>query len=313
MAIDMKYFRHFAVAALVATYFLIFVGALVRVSGAGLGCPDWPHCFGRWIPPTDVSQLPPEMDPSDFNFVLAWIEYVNRLMGVIVGLSIASVGILAIAAYRKHKGILVASILAALLVAYQGWQGSQVVSSELEPLIVSVHMGIAFIIVSLLLYVVYRAYTINTASASVPAYPARLRPWSALLWIAVLLQVVFGTQVRSAVEIAAEKYPLYSPAAWLEEAGLYGYVHSVLGITIAAAALYIASQILGRSKNPAPVVRHSAWAMMALIFIQTVFGITLYTAGLPSVVQVLHVWLASLITGLAMILFIATKPRGAQL
>lgn len=152
----MKTFRRVAVAALVATYLLIFLGALVRVSGAGLGCPDWPHCFGRWIPPTDVSQLPPDMDPSDFNFVLAWIEYVNRLMGVIVGLLIASVGIMAIAKFRKHKSILFASILAAVLVAYQGWQGSQVVSSELEPLIVSVHMGIAFIIVSLLLYVVYR-------------------------------------------------------------------------------------------------------------------------------------------------------------
>lgn len=308
MAPDIKIFRRLAAAALAATYFLIFVGALVRVSGAGLGCPDWPHCFGRWIPPTDVSQLPPDMDPSDFNFVLAWIEYINRLIGVVVGLLIASVGVMAIARLRKYKGLLVASILASVLVAYQGWQGSQVVASELEPMIVSAHMGIAFVIVSLLIYIVYRAWVLSYKPGALAVYPSGMRSWSAVLGVAVLIQVVLGTQVRSAVEVASGKFPLYSAEAWLDEAGLYGYVHSVLGIIIAAAALFIASRLLGRSQNPLPIVRQSSWTLMVLAFVQTIFGVTLYTAGLPSVVQVLHVWLASLITGLAMILFLATKP-----
>lgn len=307
-----KSFQRLAVAALVATYFLIFVGALVRVSGAGLGCPDWPHCFGRWIPPTDISQLPPDMDPSDFNFVLAWIEYVNRLVGVVVGLLIASVGIMAIAKLRKYKSLLVSSILASILVAYQGWQGSRVVASELEPLIVSVHMAIAFIIVSLLLYIVYQVHRITHNSEYAPVYPPRIRLWTGILLLAVMIQVILGTQVRSAVEIAAEKFPLYSAAAWLDEAGMYGYIHSVLGIIIAAGGLYVASRLLGKSINPAPVVRPSAWALMALIFVQTVFGIALYTAGLPGVVQVMHVGLAGMIIGLAMILFVATKPAGTR-
>ncbi len=305
---DMKTFRRLAVAALVTTYFLIFIGALVRVSGAGLGCPDWPHCFGRWIPPTDVSQLPPEMDPSDFNFVLAWIEYVNRLVGVVVGLLIAAVGVMALVKFRRHKSILASSIAAALLVAYQGWQGSQVVASELEPLIVSVHMAVAFIIVSLLLYIVYQVHRITYNSEYAPVYPRRIRLWTGVLLLAVMIQVVLGTQVRSAVEIAAGKFPLYSAATWLDEAGMYGYIHSVLGVIIAAGGLYVASRLLGKSINPAPVVRPSAWALMALIFIQTVFGIALYTAGLPGVVQVMHVGLAGMIIGLAMILFVATKP-----
>ncbi len=76
----MKRFRHLALFATFATYFAIFMGGLVRVSGAGLGCPDWPKCFGRWFPPTSLSQLPPEIDPSLFNLTLAWIEYINRLM-----------------------------------------------------------------------------------------------------------------------------------------------------------------------------------------------------------------------------------------
>ncbi len=304
----MTLFRRLAVAALIATYFLIFVGALVRVSGAGLGCPDWPHCFGRWIPPTNVSQLPPDMDPSDFNFVLAWIEYVNRLIGVIVGLLIAAVGITAIAKYRKQKNILIASIVAAILVAYQGWQGGQVVSSALEPLIVSAHMGIAFIIVSLLLYITYHAYNTSPPPPGQDVYPPRMRLWSGILWLAVLIQVVLGTQIRSAVETAAEKYPLFSPEAWLDEAGMYGYVHSILGITIATAGWFIAARVLGASSNPSPLVHRTSWALMVLVFVQTIFGIVLYTGGLPPVVQVLHVWLAAIITGLTLLLYVATKP-----
>jgi len=87
--------------AAVVTYLLIFTGGLVRVSGSGLGCPDWPKCFGRWIPPTSVSQLPPDWDPAQFNFTLAWIEYLNRLFGVFTGLIILVAAILAVKHFAK--------------------------------------------------------------------------------------------------------------------------------------------------------------------------------------------------------------------
>src|SRR5258705_10446074 len=78
-------FQLLALCTTAATYLLILVGGLVRASGAGLGCPDWPRCFGSWIPPASAADLPPQFDPSLFNPTLMWTEYLNRLLGWTAG------------------------------------------------------------------------------------------------------------------------------------------------------------------------------------------------------------------------------------
>ena len=117
-------FYKLCLTTLVAIYFLIAVGGIVRATGSGMGCPDWPKCFGNWVPPTSIEQLPPDYKESysalrekknvkfakylqvigmtdtankilndqsilveaDFNAVKTWIEYLNRLVGVVIGL-----------------------------------------------------------------------------------------------------------------------------------------------------------------------------------------------------------------------------------
>src|SRR5688572_22855558 len=119
----MRSFRRLTISTLVAVYLLILVGGIVRSTGSGMGCPDWPKCFGNWVPPTSVSELPVDYkdtyaayrdkknkrfakylagfgmketaekllnDPgvlkeADFNPTKTWIEYVNRVIGVIIG------------------------------------------------------------------------------------------------------------------------------------------------------------------------------------------------------------------------------------
>ena len=100
----MKPFRTFAYLSTGLTYLLIFIGGLVRVAGAGMGCPDWPKCFGRWIPPTSLDQLPVYIDPAQFNIVLAWIEYCNRVFGTLVGVTITITLILGLKNYASYPG-----------------------------------------------------------------------------------------------------------------------------------------------------------------------------------------------------------------
>ena len=304
----MRLFKNFALLSTIATYLLIFTGGLVRVSGAGLGCPDWPKCFGRWIPPVSLNQIPPEFDPNLFNFTLDWIEYINRLLGVLVGLLILGTAILALIHFRKYVRILYASLAAALLVAFQGWQGSQVVASELEPFIVSIHTIIAFIIISLLIYVVQRVHLIENPTEMINArYPRGSSLLVGLLWILSIIQVLLGTRVRSAIELEEMNYPLYTAAEWLARIGAIDELHMILGIFLTAAAVVIGFYIIKNSVSKPPVVVKSVWSMLFITTIQIVLGLVLILVGLPSLMRLFHLWLASLLIGILLFMFTLMK------
>src|SRR5687768_11618062 len=90
----MKGFQRILLFCIIGTYLVILAGAVVRGTGSGLGCPDWPRCFGRWVPPMDISELPENYKEvykisgktiADFDPFKTWTEYINRLLGVILG------------------------------------------------------------------------------------------------------------------------------------------------------------------------------------------------------------------------------------
>ena len=153
-----KLFFRSALISTILSYLLIFVGGLVRVSGSGLGCPDWPKCFGRWVPPTSIEQIPTHIDPTSFNIVLAWIEYGNRMLGVIVGFSIIIMTVIAVLYFRNNSKILYSALWSLFLVGANGGLGAIVVSSVLNPFIVSLHMILALFLVSVLSYGTIESY-----------------------------------------------------------------------------------------------------------------------------------------------------------
>ncbi len=310
----MRAFKKFSLLSIFFTYLVIFVGGLVRVSGAGLGCPDWPKCFGSWIPPLHMSQVPPEFNPLTFNITLAWIEYINRLVGMTVGLLIAITAVLAIIHFRKNKSILIPSIASALLVAYQGWQGSRVVASELAPMIVTVHMVIAFIIISLLIYVYMQAHFISNPEEVKRAKYINGIHWGVVfVWLISIVQVLLGTQVRGALEQVREHFPLDKATEWLAQIGGVDDLHMTLGGMVAFGAWVLGFAILKFSKNAPVIVIQTAWAMIVILLLQIVLGLALVMAGLPSLLQLFHLWLASLLIGALLILYTTIRKGEGQL
>ncbi len=313
----MKSLQKIALVSTVATYILIFIGGLVRVSGAGLGCPDWPKCFGRWIPPTDVSQLPSTMDPSRFNFTLAWIEYINRLCGVSVGILIAITAAMALIYARKAPRILWPAVAAGLLTAFQGWQGSVVISSELQPAVVTVHAVLALVIVSLLIWVTQQAYYHEHPNEQGDNYLPPSGPrWLTILWAAAIVQVILGTQMREGLEKMRDLYPLDSATQWVLKIGGISHIHMTLGLIVAVATWVAGRMVLRKSRRLTRMVRQAmVWAMI-LVGLQILSGLSFIFLGVPALVQVFHLWIASLFVGTLLIVFSAARrsrqPMGLE-
>ncbi len=302
----MKSFRKFSFFTTIATYCLIFIGGLVRVSGAGLGCPDWPTCFGRWIPPTSLDQVPADM-VDQFNMTLAWIEYSNRVCGMLVGLLILAVAIWAILKFRDNKKILYATSSAAILTAITGLQGATVISSLLEPIVITVHMLLALLIVSLMIYATAQAYYAENPEKPKEKLPVKLSGQVRILWIAGFVQILIGTQVRSLIELASREFPNLNSIEWLSKVGMFNHLHMTVGVFVVAYTLHVAVKLL-KYKDKLTVLAHRAILFMAAaVIMQLVIGVTFMMVATQPITQVFHLWIASLFIGAVLLIYISVK------
>jgi len=294
-------YRFLALIATAATYALIFIGGLVRVSGAGLGCPDWPKCFGGWIPPVSAEGLPDYIDPARFNFTLAWIEYGNRLVGVLVGLLILATALLAIRYYRQQPKVLIPSLIAAVLVAFQGWLGGVVVAMELKPVLVSAHLVLAFSTVLLLIYALLQSFYTDRTLKTEAVYPSQAKWLLIGLGILTFAQILLGAQVRGQLEILADAFPLLPDSAWLARVGFIQDLHMIVGIFTVLYALLAGFFILRLSEKPTRVAQRAIWLMVLLALAQLALGLTFLVFGLLPILQLFHLWFASLLLGVILV------------
>lgn len=305
-------FARLALATTVATYLLILVGGLVRASGAGLGCPDWPTCYGRWIPPTSVSQLPAGFDPATFNAVLTWTEYTNRLLGVTIGFLITATTVTALMWHRSRPKILWPSVGALVLVGFEGWLGGQVVRSGLEPWMISAHLMFALIIVTLLLLATFTAFRLRAGEPrALGTERGRLR-WVAVGVIAVvLLQVYLGTLVRGGLEQAVGADPQLARGDWLAAIPMQDQAHRGVAALAGLAVVALMLQIRTRFSADRALV---AWSTVAalLVAVQVLLGIILGRMSLPPAAQVLHLSVASLLLGALVVVALLSGRSHAE-
>jgi len=298
-------FQTLALWTTVTTYLLIFVGGLVRASGAGLGCPDWPRCFGSWIPPASAAELPPGFVASQFNPTLMWTEYLNRLLGVLVGLLILATLISAWRHHRQTPNIFWPTLLAFLLVVFQGWLGGVVVQHELAAWIVTIHMIVALVIVSLLLYAtVYARLRIDAGQSSNHKVHSRLA-WSAAMLIAVtLLQIVLGTQVRERVdEGLADGLARMNV---LDLVGAFDRWHRAWSVVVVMLTMMTGWLVWAQHRTDARLIRAMAGIVM-LVALQVLFGVTMTYLALTPAAQVGHLTGSSLLVGAQTVLLLLVR------
>jgi cytochrome c oxidase assembly protein subunit 15 len=220
-----------------------------------MGCPDWPTCFGKWIPPTSVSELPPDykeqnaayrdkknqkfarylsiigleetsrkiledksiLKEADFNPARTWVEYVNRLVGVTIGLFIIALFFASWSLRKASPQIFYGSLAALILVIVQGWFGSIVVSTNLTPWTITLHMFQAIVLIAVLIWLM-----VQTGQREVSEFKG-IRIWLAGGMVIVLIQTFLGTEVRSAIDRLV--FASVGRDEWIEGAGMDFIIH----------------------------------------------------------------------------------------
>lgn len=308
-AMTLNTYQKVALTTVGATIFLIFVGGLVRASGAGLGCPDWPQCFGMWVPPMQATELPAQFDASAFNVFKTWTEYINRLVGVVIGLLITATFALSWRYRKDNPAVLYNSGAAFILVLVQGWLGGQVVITGLSEWLITLHMLLAMFIMMVLIFAVFKAseqqFTVELSTTT--------RRWlllsGGLLLVVTFVQLGIGTQVRESIDVLKNMASPPDRATWISRVGSVDELHrsfswAVLicgGLTLYFTRWYAGVPLLAKV---------GSW-IFGIILLQVATGVGLYYLGMPPVYQVVHLVGIAVIIALEFVLLLLVM-RGRE-
>jgi heme a synthase len=302
----MRLIKKWVLATFILTFLVIIAGGVVRTTQSGMGCPDWPKCFGLWIPPTDASQLPPDFEKylkaqdidHSFNVYHTWIEYVNRLLGVLLGMF----GIiqLALILRRKNENPRAYKLAVAFLaiVILTGLFGAIVVKLNLAHLSISVHLLFALALtqieLALLMAVTGRLYK-KTAGT-------KIRRALVLLLIVMLVQSVLGTLVRMYVDDVSKELHFEQREAWLAGMPIAFLIHRTFSWMVLASVIYINWYC-----RKVAALKKYLLRVVVLVLCSLTTGIVLYYLDMPAVAQPLHLLLAALTITQIMFAILYTK------
>lgn len=343
-----RQFGKLAVITVAAVYLLILVGGIVRSSGSGMGCPDWPKCFGSWVPPTSADQLPADykeiysqkreqknerfadmldffgalglanqirhdetiLQEADFNPQKTWIEYLNRLTGVVIGLLIIATFVLSFSFRKARPAVFKASMAALILVIFQGWLGSIVVSTNLLPWMVTVHMLPALVIVALLIYAAYA--TTGQETVELPVKQRRELYWLLIALMGLSLwQIVLGTQVREMVDEVALAHNFQNRESWIEELGLTFYVHRSFSILVLGLHGLLYYRVRKFAAISSGLFFWTAF-LGGILFLEILSGVIMAYFAIPAFLQPMHLLFGTALFGNQFYLWLFVKNSNKE-
>lgn len=319
---------------LVLIFLVIIAGSIVRNTGSGMGCPDWPTCFGKWIPPTSSEQLPAnykeiygekrvmkvekfasflsaigmgetaqkiKKDPRTyeelpFNATQTWTEYGNRLTGFLAGNGVLIIFLWSLFVYRSDRRLLVLTLLNLIFIGLNGWFGSLVVATNLVPWTITVHMFLAIVVVILQLMIIRRIS---------PKFQKTLNLPDGMKWLIVIIllittyQIFLGTQVREYIDELTQKG--LGRDEWSNYFGTSYFIHRSFSWGVLVLMLFLVLLNYKTEKLSAITI---AFGVMSL---ELICGVFLAYANMPGFVQVSHLLFAIVLFAILFMIYIRTK------
>jgi heme a synthase len=320
--------------SLVLIYLVVIAGSFVRITGSGMGCPDWPKCFGQWVPPTGEQQLPKDYreiygekrvkkvekfakflsaigmketaekiknDPATyeelpFNAGKTWTEYVNRLCGFLAGNAVLLIFLWALFRYRKHRTLLLLAALNLVILTIQAWFGSIVVATNLVPWTITVHLFLALVIIALQIIIIRKVS---------PVEQQQIRFSTGMKWLVLIVfgitayQMFLGTQVREYIDVLTKQG--LGRESWTSQLGIAFLIHRsfswlVLGL------MTLMLWINWRQKG-----HRSVYWTYGVLALELISGVCLAYADMPGLVQTSHLVFASVLFGILFMQVIRTR------
>lgn len=324
-----------AVAALVSVLVLIFVGAIVRVTGAGMGCPDWPTCWGLLIPPTKIEQvdfekLPVEKfqkkaermgrDPStisreslrkEFNPRHVWTEFINRLFSLPVGFFALGTFVISFIYVKNKPLVFWLSFASLLLVLANAIMGARVVYSGISPGVLTTHLALAMLLICVLVHCVWaggeKPWKVNLSKGEISS---RILVISLLLL--TIIEGILGSQIREMTDEMAKAHldaPRESWIAELEQSAIYLIHRSFSWLILVIAVWAYFSAKLHQPGGTTPTQK----GVIAIVFAQMALGVVMSQVHIYSWVQVLHVGLAAILLALVYRWLLILPKKSAQM
>lgn len=269
------------------------------MTGSGMGCPDWPKCFGEWVPPTDISQLPPDYktkfavqgrEIATFDPVKTWIEYLNRLVGVLIGFFALLTLVFSVPMWKIHPRFLWTSLIAFISVGVQGWLGSIVVKTDLAEGMITLHMIVAMLILGMYLWGWLSSYEFELGPREEKKAPTLW--FISVVLVLVIGQVVLGTQVREGIDMVAKEMGEAGRSNWIAQLGWEYRVHSFYYVLLLAAIGLWAHLRRYEGIRAMHLLNNG---MIVLFSAEILLGIGMHRLGIPKIFQPLHLLAATLI------------------
>ncbi|WP_317174180.1 COX15/CtaA family protein [Nonlabens antarcticus] len=338
-----KNYRRWLRLSILVIYLIIIAGAVVRMTGSGMGCPDWPKCFGYWVPPTEEAEL--EFSPDTpykkgmviiheealqvakkdfftsttykaenwepytkhdyavFNKFHTWTEYINRLIGALGGLVVLIAALLSLQFIKSRPKITILTVVALLSMLIQAVIGKIVVDTLLSPVLITIHMIVALLIVGLLIYLLYEVLPPDNRYKN----DGKLANIASVLIILTLVQVVMGTQVRQYIDHQVDLFGYNLSSEWLENGPVLFFIHRSFSIVLTLLHFWFFYIAIKKWNHP----KRSYYWLAFLIIITMISGILMNYVDFPFGSQAAHLVTASLILGLQF--YIWMRLRSARI
>lgn len=319
--------------SIVSLFVLIFLGGVVRSTGSGLACPDWPTCFDRVVPPINEADikigyqeefikeranktqrvadlldaigfeaLPAllrrenELKLEPFSLVKSWTQFSSRLAGLLTGVFLLGCVYFSITYLTSRKRIFFLSILNLVLAGLLAWLASILVFTSSYPWVITIHILLLILILTISIYTFFQAKLLRERNLLSNQHPGGIRTVASVASVLTLFQIGLGTRVREQIDVISVRMNELNRSEWVQGIGFEFNLHRDLAWIVFILNFILLVLIRGKYMGSTYHFKYMTYVAL-LIAAQIVAGYTLANLALPLAAQSIHLLLACLIFG----------------